>query len=451
MMTTTSNQACLEAIQSNETDIIVSTVHLPLHPNLTNIRQGQVGGEYNTVITSFYDSDVGSLHHVDVLDTFYSFSPEIWLLVISMLAVIGGLLVVSFVFKSSFTRSILFHNTNGMQTMLVRNRRKQRKEKIADNICQTLNLLLKGFLNKDDSLSNPFSRKGQPWSQAILRVSLCFFMFWILFFFTSMVKTELVTVRTPETINIYQDILKKKDMIPFFLQSTTDFLIFRDSPRNSDAGKIWTRIRSQEGGCRNSLLEGPKFIAGLVKMFKMRTVMISTREREYAVRTFNCKFKSVFERVFKKKELHSLRSWTSGDPSATPVLRGFVFNLGFNDRKVEDRLRSQFEHGFEQHIYATVALDLLKSPKLIQYNDTSPLDEKRDCLGDTVQKPWPSFTQPLLENFRKLFIYQFFIGLCIAFGSLLLEFAICITKKFVGQNRMKCDEARISSSFKNRD
>ena len=453
MMTTTSNQDCLEAIQSNETDLVVSMVHFPLHPNLTNIRHGQVGGTFTTVITSFYDTRVPSGEDVDIVDTFNSFPPEIWTLILIMLSIIGGLMLASFMVRSSFSitktkKNRLFLNREGvLQVMRFRNQRKKRQRMKAVYIRETTDMLWKGLLNKDDSLSDPLSRKGQPWSRAILRVFLCFFLIWTVFFFTSMVQTELVTVRRPETINSYKDILKKKDLMPCFIQSTTDYLSFMEASKNSDEGKIWTRIANQDGGYRESLMKGEQFVLGLDQMFNNEKILIATREGGFIIRSFSCKMKSILERAAPENQrYHSLRCWTKEDPSAVSVLRGHVFNTGFQDRGAEDRLRSSWEFGLEQYVFATVELDILTSPKLKVYDDTSPLDEKKDCLGDTVQKPWPKFNQPSIVNYRKLFFYELFMGLGIAFATLILELSIRVIKKSVQENWTKKNRCSTLSS-----
>ena len=184
-------------------------------------------------------------------------------------------------------------------------------------------------------------------------------------------------------------------------------------------------------------------------MFSKQKVMISGRERGYAVRSLNCKLKSIYERFLLKKEFRSLKSWISGDASAIPVLRGFVSSVHFDDRNVKKRLCSAFEHAFEKHIHKVVELDILTTRNLSgTYVDTSSLDEKYDCLGYTSEKPQPKVNQPSLANFRKLLIYQFIMGMSIAFGILLFEFAISMVKQFVQQNHLKKVElVRLSSSI----
>ena len=438
------NEESLEAIQANKTDIIVATVHFPLHPSLTNVRQSQVEGEYNMAITSFYDSNVERGEDVDLLDTFKSFEPEIWVMVLTMLLTIGALMVVSVVLKSSFmmrlTKKRISFPSRGsvLRATLIRDRKKHRNKMIVKNFRETFDMLWMGLLDQDGSLSDPSTRRKQPWSRAILRVSLCFFLFWTSFYLRSMIKTELVTVRSPKTINNYQDILDKKDMKPFFLSSATDYLTFMHADKHSLEGKLWTRIISQTGGYNHSLITGTSFIGEVFQMIPLRKVMIASRERLFAVRSLCCKVKSVFQRKLGKKEWMSLRTWTSGDSTAKPVLRGFATNVAFDDREVRNRLRSQFEHGFEKHINRAVELDILSTVHMLGHVDKAPLDEKQKCMGNTVEKESPQVHQPCLVNFRKLFFNQFFLGMSIAFSILLLEFAFSSFKKTVKQNRWKC-------------
>ena len=438
VLTTYKNQDCLNNIQLNKTDFVVATVHFPPNAKLTKVRQCQVGGEYSTAITSFYDSKVDSELSVDILDTFNSFRAEIWFLIPAILSVIGGLMITSAILKSftmRFTKKRIFLNRKCLLKAKM-DRRKIIIILIKDHIRETFRILWTGLINKDNSLSDPFSRRDQAWSRAILRVSLCFFMFWTIFFFTSMVQTELISVRHPLMINNYRDILDNKGIMPYFIASATDHLSFMEAPRDSEAGKIWTRVENQAGGYKASLLNGQKFLDALIQTFYQRRVMITSRERDYAVRSLNYKRKSIFEKKMKKKEFHSLRSWTSADPSAKPVLRGFVSNVNFDDRTVRKRLRSAFEHAFEKHIHRVVKLDILTLKKL-HYVDNSPLDEKYECMGDTIEKPLPTFNVPSVINFKKLFAYQYALGMTISLGVLLLEATVSKNKKIVHKSRRK--------------
>lgn len=350
MLTTLRDTTCLEEIQANNTDIVVATVHFPLNPNLTNVRQTQVGGEYNMAINSFYDTNVGSGEKVDIIESLVkSFPIEIWGLIIVLLSITGVLMVVTNVLKPSLAK----RHTFACKAEMMRHRKKLKK-KMMFEIRQTFDMLLKGLLNKDGSLSDPQSRKHQPWS----RVSFCFFMFWTTFFFISMIKTELVTVRNPEMINNYADILSKADIMPMFVGAGIDHLTFAKASKDTDAGKIWTRVANQAGGYQESLVDGKRYINGVLKMFSKQKVMISGRERGYAVRSLNCKLKSIYERFLLKKEFRSLKSWISGDASAIPVLRGFVSSVHFDDRNVKKRLCSAFEHAFEKHMHKVVELDI---------------------------------------------------------------------------------------------
>ena len=307
---------------------------------------------------------------------------------------------------------------------------------ISDFTRQTFDMICMGLLNKDNSLSNPLSRKDQPWSGAMLRISLCLFLFWVTFYFTSMVRTELVSVKNPVTINSYQDILQE-NLMPVFIESTTDYLSFMHASKDSDAGKIWTRVKSQAGGYRDSLKKGNEFSSQLDAIFRRKKVLIASRERSYVVRTLCCKTKTVLDNL-KITNWQSLRSWMRGDSSAAAVIRGFVFNAGFRDQSVRHRLLALFENGFENHVFTTVELDILTSKTLRKVlADNVPLDEKHECLGDTVEKSLPTVNQPKIVNFKKLFLFEFALGLITAFGSLIFELGVIKAYSIVQQSQLK--------------
>ena len=431
---------CLDQLQSNTSDIILAALHFPVDDEYTHVRQGIVVGEYNMEITSAYNATVGSEENVDIIDTFNSIGPELWVLILAFLAAIGGLIVVSVVLKTSSrkrSKRLFLDRDGALEAILSKNRRKHRKKEISNLLWQTFDKIWMGMLNKDESLAQPQTRMNQPWSAAILRVSLCFFLIWLTFYFTSMVRTELVTVKSPEQINSYQDVLDKKGLLPEFIATATDHHVFMNAPKESNEGKIWTLVERQPGGYEASLKKGTQFIEELHKIFFLKKVLLASRERSYIVLPLSCKIRiAYFEK--EEPELSHMRIWTKGDPLSTAVLRGFAFNVAFEDKSVRKGLQSAFERGLEKAMFLKVSLNILRDPMVFGlWEDPSTIDKKHECLGENAPKPLPTIYQPSISNYKKLFFFQFFMGLIASLFILIFEFGISKIKKIVQLNRMK--------------
>jgi hypothetical protein len=308
---------------------------------------------------------------------------------------------------------------------------------------ETFDVLWKGLINKDESLAQPASRKDLSWSQAVLRVVLCFFMIWITFYFTSMVRTELVTIKKPVTIDNYQDILDKKGLIPVFLSSATDYHTFRDAPKESSPGLLWLRVQHQRGGYRSSFRSGSmEFIKTLQKLLDNEEVLISSLERSYVIRSVSCAMTHAW--AANNPELSMLefmRSWVRREPSTPAILRGHAFTEDFKDNNAVRGLQAVSENGLEKYIYTIVEIQALKFLK-------APYDKKTQCMSNTLNdKSRAVIHPPSIVNFMKLFVYQYLLGLAIAFGSMLKEMIVWNTSRIINHYRRKKSPTKASFSW----
>jgi hypothetical protein len=443
ILLTNSADECLDQLERNESDVTINTVYFPVnHPN---VKEGPVAGEFNMAITSFYNSTISGMgKDVDIIDTFNSLNPEIWVLILGMLTLVGALMTIGYVVKTSFMmrptkRKVLYLNRNcELHVKVIRNRKKYRKKLIIDDMKETFDVLWKGLINKDESLAHPFSRKNESWSRGILRISLCFFMFLIIFYFTSMVRTELVTVSKPKTINTYQDILDE-NMIPVFIGSSDDYHTFKQAKKGTMERRIWDRLLQECPVYQKCLKTGVgEFSQALQVMMEFKKVLIASMERSYVVRPLSCSLKELLGDINSKpngeKRWTDVRSWVRKEPTTPARLRGNAFSKSFNAKNVSSRLQAVLEYKLEKHIYTITELMLLNAV----IRDKYTADRRRLCMTDTIDlKSSAVVYPPSILNFRKLFTYQFCLGLCIAFSVFILETGVWIVKKGIQQKRAK--------------
>ena len=72
------------------------------------------------------------------------------------------------------------------------------------------------------------------------------FSFLIMFYFSSMIKTEMVVQRRPETISSYEDLLAKPNIKPLWAKPLNDHWDFMNAGGNTAEGRIWERARKSE-------------------------------------------------------------------------------------------------------------------------------------------------------------------------------------------------------------
>lgn len=463
------DETCLLYLQANKSDVVLSTVHFPI--NIENVKEGPVIGDYNTVMTTYYNSSV-SEQSVSIIDTFNSFAVGVWVVIIALCSLIGILMVVSSIIKSSNnmrrnrTCHLFPNNARRSQRRVIQARKKHRKQMIIDYMLDTFEIIWTSLICKDESLTHFNTRKNDALSRSLLRIILCFYMFWTTFYFTSMVRTELVTVEKPKTINSYQDVLDDKNRCPIWMSSMTDHHQFRNAPQDSMEWKIWQKALKMG----DFMIDSSRFTEALKDILDQKRVLIASGERSYAIRSLSCKMRDlriqgVDYGLIERKDLgkyRTMNSWMRGDPASAAKIRGMAFNSGFNDVKVRSRLQNAFEFGLEHHMHEVVQLDILTRKTLIKYGmkvhvddphkgTGKGLDIKHECLSDSLPKPLPTVAPPTIQNFKALFVYQLGLGLFAALICFILEITVMIVGEIRKYLRKKQLKTSIWFSLRNTD
>ena len=78
--------------------------------------------------------------------------------------------------------------------------------------------------------------------KVLLTCCLLTFSYFVTFFYTSMIKTDMVTVKTPRVIASYQDILVDPSILPYIRHMLDEYISFKEAGAGSLKKKIWERI-----------------------------------------------------------------------------------------------------------------------------------------------------------------------------------------------------------------
>jgi hypothetical protein len=208
---------CMAHLIQNQSDIAFPLVKFP--SDIPHVMQSSSLLSSKTVILSAYNNNNftdGS--EANVMDAFHSFSRGLWTLNIFTAAVFVCILVGLF----------------NSRILCVRLTKRRKRISKSASLMQSLNILLANILKQHSSYSYCSRRASAKW--ILFLFALCSFL--VIFYFSSMIKTEMVVQNEPETITSYTDILEKRTK-PLWLMQLDDHAEFEQADLNTREGKIW--------------------------------------------------------------------------------------------------------------------------------------------------------------------------------------------------------------------
>ena len=177
---------CMALLMQNQSDVAFPLMKFP--SDIPHVMQSSPLLSSKTIIISAYNDTFIDGSETNVMDAFHSFSRGLWTLNIFTAAVFVCILVALFRFR------IL---------SLYRTRKPASK---SASLIHSLNILLANILKQHSSY---YVRSRKLTGKSVL---FLFALFSLLttFYFSSMIKTEMVVQKEPETITSYAEILDKK-------------------------------------------------------------------------------------------------------------------------------------------------------------------------------------------------------------------------------------------------
>ena len=350
---------CIGDLQQGNVDLAMMPADFPmLAPNISSTTT--IMSSTTTILSSYnsYDSS-----KTDVTDAFSSFDSTVWLIVLIAVTILVSLLV--------FVKSV----TTG---------KKKNKS------CRRL--FVKIFVAAIFKQFSSFNMNVSKFTARFTYLMILIFVFEILFFFSSMIKTEMVVQEKPDTISTYEEMLEHPNTNPVWLKAHTTHWEFKNADKDSAAGKIWQKalkmgldkcFQDVEFGILLSLMQGiaKKEIVWLIPSYAVKPVVtnICAFSRANAIMT-------------------DVNMWFKTDPAAGEKLLVLLRSSKTSKEtssKLDTVTRRMIEHDVVEEIWRRSGFAVTK--------DTGK-SEVKSCVGNRVIHPEHAFEPVNLSHFSGLWI-----------------------------------------------
>ena len=279
---------CLKSLQRNESDIVFLPYSMPVI--LENTTIGAVTYESKLGLISAYTFESHDFKPA-ILGTFGSFSLDVCVFILHFLLFLYGLLA---------------------SVRILEQKRSGSKTKVLHSLSWIPELIFSFFVKQFHS-----SPGNASFSKAIITCCLLGFSFYVTYFYSSMIKTDMVTVKTPHVIASYQDIIDDPDVKPYIMHILDEYQSFKFAPAGSAKRKIWERI--VKNGLDKYILESKNPENGMAAdqdLASTKGVIIAYSNAIAAIKYL------AMMRVKKT----NLRILIAFDPSENAVMSAFVMN-----------------------------------------------------------------------------------------------------------------------------
>ena len=211
---------CLISLQTNESDVTYLSYSMPVM--LSNIKAGPVSRSERIAMISTYKLDADNTAREGILGTFQAFSIDTCCLIAQFFIIFFALFSLAYILERRRTRPRF--KISGHRFSL---------------------RVIPWFIFCFFAKQIPSFPGDLNLTKAILICNLLTYSYFVTFFYSSMIKTDMVTVKDPKVIGSYQDLLDDPEIQPFIAHLTDEYLSFKLAPEGSVKRRIWERVLSQ--------------------------------------------------------------------------------------------------------------------------------------------------------------------------------------------------------------
>ena len=378
---------CLGRLQRNESDFQMTFIPFPVVA--PGLQQGHMAFTSKTTIFSAYNM-TDATSETDVMDAFQSFSRPLWFLTAFTTAVIT--LVVFLAFRHGMERVCIPRTTNELST---------RKAKLTRLAMHRAAQVAIGNIFKQHS---SYTHNGRKQSAKALIFLFALFGFLIVLYFSSMIKTEMVVRKRPQTISSYDEILQTPDVKPLWASQLNDHWDFKHADPKSEEGRIW--LRAKKIGLNTCFVEtdedGKREFPSVLTR---QAVWFGPSYLQRPLTTNICAFMRAAGRF------NSYNVWTNSDPSVSEKLTGMLLSTAVHHddaRKLYRFYQDLFEHNI-----------ILQSIKKLEFSYVPDIGSQsvHDCLANRIIYPDYELTSVNIQHYDRLFLIS---GYSLLFSALFL-------------------------------
>ena len=416
-MLTMMYDGCLGHLQRNESDIMIPFVPFPIPGS--GLRHSKTEMPSNVVMVTGYNN-TAVVSNTDVMDAFKSFSRQLWSLIILTAAVLTVVVFITFWYKLL----LLPKSANGDPAFRLTKR--QRSRRCMD---QALLIAAANVLKQHTSYS---VRGNSFWGKVILFLFATFSLL-VIFYFSSMIKTEMVVQKRPDTISSYEDVLAKPNTKPLWTKQLGGHWDFMHAKKNTAEGRIWERANRM--GLDSCFLNSAIDIQKSSGPINKREAVWFTPSYIIDVMLTNiCAF-------YRLNGLFmDVNTWYRSDKNAQEKLSVLMQSAALHHdsaKKFNYIIQTEFEHHLQ---YAT-----LKRLEFSMFPDTGS-KSLRDCVANRIIYPDHEIEAVHLQHYERLFVLS---GWALLFCLLVLvsEMLRSVNQKFTSnENRETWTRIHGSSS-----
>ena len=411
---------CIGQIQRNLSDLMMREIPYPSPAQ--NIQQGLIAWDTKIAIISAYEPIEGDKsHYAQMTSCVYTFDPLVWILCL--------LSLLSFSLVALASRAAM----------------KTAKRGKASAVFPDHQYILYQVLTHMMATGSLFS--SNRLSKKILYLAICLFSLLVLFFFMSMMSTELVVAEKPDTLSSFTDVLKRGMRASFF-RSSNIHLKFKYAPPDTIERKIWdaavSRVPEDQVAVNSDGEAGARafhhtFRRQAVSVFESIWAKITLE-----VWCFVASDQKMLDSLFRFEDLPRLQAKTFFphylvDERSPVIQQQFIFNARPSEptKRIKKVLRRLSESGAEAQVEKIADILLSLMGEVLSIQPPSVYDEDvSKCIDNTIiirdREPAPM----TLGNLSALYVIMTGLYLVILM-ILLLELLVCAytKRRHSGQTR----------------
>ena len=381
--------ACLLSIQKNESDAVFAPYAIPVI--MSNIITGPVFLSDKIVIFSTYKVE-NDTSNAGILDTFDAFGVDAIALILNFFLTLAALILFTYILERKSPRRLVRMNGRRFNLRFV-----------------------PWFIFRFFVKQFPLFPGNMTALKVLLTCCLLTFSYFVTFFYSSMIKTDMVTVKAPKVIVSYQDILDGPEIKPYIYNAFDEYTSFKHAEQGSLKRKIWERILKM--GVNELVNHGRN-----LELLDPKSAFMNSKAVMLGYASLLDAGKHWLPLIFKKENIRGLYV---SDPTESEKLSASVINRMTTEavsHKYQAKMRRLFEGHFYYKYMKTLGLEQAQfyANFFEMGKDTSDFEQ---YFSPRVVLPSPELVKPNITYFMSLFIS--YLILCI------IQFIVFLIERWV--------------------